>query len=169
MSIPEKDKAILQNLAKEVAEIAALPVQEEKKELWQRLNRLEPVRPMVLLRNGTWHQTADEIQLETEDDFARGQELGLRRTLYHWEHMRDDTVYDANIYSSTVVKQTGMGIGSNPTRPDHEFGAAKYNTVIDDHADPSMIPMPEVTVDLEATERHYQRLSDIYGGILIVT
>jgi len=168
MSIPEKDKTILQNLAKEVAEIAALPIQEEKKELWRRLNCLDPVRPMVLLRNGTWHQTADEVQLETEDDFARGQELGLRRTLYHWEHMRDDTVYDANIYSPIVVRQTGMGIGSNATRSDHEFGAAKFNTVIDSDADPSMIPMPEVTVDLEATEQNYQRLNDLYGGILNV-
>jgi hypothetical protein len=168
MSIPEKDKAILRDLAKKRAEIASLPVQEEKKELWRRLNRLDPVRPMVLLRNGTWHQTADEIQLETEDDFTRGQELGLRRTLYHWEHMRDDTVYDANVYSAIVVKQTGMGIGTNATRPDHEFGAAKYNSVIDDDADPSIIPMPEVTVDWEATERNYQRLSDLYGGILNV-
>ena len=66
MSIPERDKAILQDLAKKRVEIASLPIQEEKKELWRRLNRLDPVRPMVLLSNGTWHQTGDEIQLETE-------------------------------------------------------------------------------------------------------
>ncbi len=47
MKIPEKDKTILQKLAEEVASIAALPIQEEKAEMWRRLNRLEPVKVMV--------------------------------------------------------------------------------------------------------------------------
>lgn len=168
MSIPEKDKSIVRSLAKEVAEIAALPVQEEKAELWRRLNRLERVRPMVLLQNGTWHETGDQIKLETEDGFARGQEWNLRTKLYHWEHMRDDHVYEAKIYSPIVVRCTGMGISANATRPNHVFGAAKYNTVIEEDADPSIIPMPTVTVDWEETERNYQRLCEIYDGILTV-
>jgi len=61
-----------------------------------------------------------------------------------------------------------MGIGTNATRPDHVFGAAKYNPVIADDADPSMIPMPTITVDWEATEQNYQRFSEIYDGILKV-
>ena len=168
MSIPERDKTVLQNLAKEVADIAALPIQKEKAELWRRLNRLDPVRPMVLLSNGTWHQTGDEIQLETEDDFARQQEWSIRTTLYHWKHMRDDHVYDAKIYSPIVLRSTGMGISGDATRPNHEFGAARYNTVIDDNADPNIIPMPTVTLDEEETERNYQRLCDIYDGTITV-
>jgi len=168
MSIPKKDKTILQGLAKKIADISALPEQEEKAELWRKLNRLEPVRPMVILSNGTWHQTRDEIQLETEDDFALQQEWSLRSTLYHWEHMRDDHVYEAKIYSPTTIRQTGIGIGVDATRPDHEFGAAKYNPVIDDNADPDIIPMPTVTVDWEKTEQDYQRLCDIYDGAITV-
>lgn len=168
MSIPKKDKTTLQNLSKELAYIAALPVQKEKAELWRRLNRLEQVRPMVLLQNGTWHETGDQIKLETEDEFARGQERSLRTMLYHWEHMRDDHVYEAKIYSPVVVRSTGMGISTDATRPNHEFGAAMYNPVIDDNAEPTMIPMPTVTVDLEATEQNYQRLCDIYDGIISV-
>ena len=168
MSIPKKDKTTLQNLSKELAYISALPVQKEKAELWRRLNRLEQVRPMVLLQNGTWHETGDQIKLETEDEFARGQERSLRTTLYHWEHMCDDHVYEAKIYSPIVVRSTGMGISTDATRPNHEFGAAKYNPVIDDNAEPTMIPMPTVTVDLEATEQNYQRLCDIYDDILTV-
>ncbi len=168
MSLSEKDKTILRSLAKRCAEIAALPVQEEKAELWRRLNRLERVRPMVLLHNGTWHETGDQIKLETEDGFARGQEWHLRSALYHWEHMRDDQVYEAKIHSPIVVSSTGMGISVDATRPNHEFGAAKYNSVIDDDADANIIPMPTVTVDWEATEQHYQRLCEIYDGILTV-
>jgi hypothetical protein len=168
MSISEKDKTILRDLAKRLAEIAALPIQREKAELWRRLNRLERVRPIVLLQNGTWHETGGQIKLETEDEFARGQEWYLRTTLYHWEHMPDDHVYEAKIYCPIIVRDTGMGIRVNATRPDHVFGAARYNPVLDENADPDMIPMPKVTVDWEGTERNYQRLCEIYDGILTV-
>lgn len=168
MNISEKDKNTLRSLAKEVAEVAALPVQKEKAELWRKLNRLERIRPMILLQNGTWHETKYQIQLETEDDFARRQEWQLRTKLYHWRHMQDDHVYEANIYCPIVIKRTGMGISTNPTRPNHEFGAALYNPVIEDDAEPGMIPMPTVTVDWKETEHNYQRMCDIYDGILTV-
>ena len=168
MNLPEKDKTVLRNLAKKNAEIAALPVQKEKAELWLRLNNLERVRPMVLLQNGTWHETKDQIKLETEDEFARNQEWNLRAMLYHWEHMRDDHVYSAMVYSPIVVRDTGMGIQTDATVPDHVFGAKHFNPVIDENAEPSIIPMPTVTVDWEETERNYQRLCEIYDGILTV-
>lgn len=43
------DREIIRHLAAEVAEIAALPVQEEKRRMWRRLNGLKPVRPMVMI------------------------------------------------------------------------------------------------------------------------
>jgi len=168
MSLSKKDKMVVRDLAKKLAEIAALPVQKEKVELWRRFNCLERVRPMVLLQNATWHETGDQIKLETEDGFAREQEWRLRTMLYHWEHMPDDHVYEAKVYSPIVVRNTGMGVGVNATRPNHVFGAAKYNPVLSDDADPEMIPMPTVTVDWEETERIYQRFSDLYDGILTV-
>ena len=67
MALCEGDKRILRDLAKQVADIAALPVQREKAELWKKLNRLERGRPMVLLQNATWHETGHQIKLETED------------------------------------------------------------------------------------------------------
>lgn len=168
MSIPEKDLKIVRDLAKKIAEISALPEQKEKAELWYKLNSLERVRPMIILQNGTWHETGDEIKLEAEDGFARQHEWSLRATLYHWKNMPDDTVYEAKIYSPIFISGTDMGIGTNATRPDHVFGAAKYNSVISDDADPNIIPMPTVTVDWDATEKHYQQLCEIYDGILTV-
>jgi len=158
----------VRDLAQRLAEIAALPVQREKAELWRRLNRLERVRPMVLLQNGTWHETGDEIKLESEDAFAREQEWHLRAALYQWEHMRDDHVYEATIYCPLLVRDTGMGLQTQATWPDHVFGARQFNPIIEDDADPSQIPLPTVTVDWEETERNYQRLSELYDGILTV-
>jgi len=168
MNLSEKDRMTLRDLAKKLAEIAALPIQREKAELWLRLNRLERVRPMVFLVNDTWHETAYQIKLETTDDFARGQEWSFRTQLYHWEHIPDDHVYEARIYTPIVVRTTGMGIDVNTTRPEHAFGAAKYNPILSDNADPEMITMPTVTVDWEETERIYQLYYELYEGILAV-
>ncbi len=44
-----RDVTVVRGLAAEVAEIAALPVQAEKRALWRRLNARQPARPMVLI------------------------------------------------------------------------------------------------------------------------
>ena len=48
MSINARDRHVLREAAKRVAEIAASPIQEERRQMWYRHNRLERVRPMVL-------------------------------------------------------------------------------------------------------------------------
>ena len=42
------ERQTLQRLAERVAEIAALPVQRARAQLWQAMNSLQPERPMVL-------------------------------------------------------------------------------------------------------------------------
>ena len=51
-----KDKEIIQELASAVAEIAAQPVQREKRELWHKLNALKPERPMVMIDQVCWNE-----------------------------------------------------------------------------------------------------------------
>ena len=45
----EKDADIIRELAGRVSEIAALPVQDEKRALWRKLNAKQPERPMVMI------------------------------------------------------------------------------------------------------------------------
>jgi len=169
MSMPGSDRTALRDLAHRLAEVAADPVQDERRELWRRLNNLERVRPPVQLWNDTWHETGSEIALECEDEWARGQELGLRRQLYRWETMPDDHIYEAVVYSPVHVAHAGYGVGHDHTAPDHVFGAKMYNASLPDDADPvEMVAMPEVTVDWEATDRTLDRLSELYKGILEV-
>lgn len=167
-TVSAKDKKILRGLARKIADIAALPIQKERAELWYKLNRLERVKPMILLQNGTWHETKDEIKLETEGKFARDQEQSLRWEIYQHEKINDDSVYTDTITCPIAYQGTGWGIEIKATRPDHVFGAAQYHTVIDDNANPSMIQMPKITVDWEATEKKYQAMCEIYDGILKV-
>lgn len=55
--IMNKDYLILRELGNRVAEIAALPVQQEKKKLWTANNDLHPVRPMVYIDQLPWHDS----------------------------------------------------------------------------------------------------------------
>ncbi len=168
MTVLPKEREILRRLASRLAEVAALPVQAEKAELWRKLNRLERTRPLVLLQNATWHENASEIAMECETEFARGQEWNLRTALYHWDHMKDDTVYEAAVTCPIAVWDDGYGIAGNTTDPDHVFGARHYNTVLEDGDSPERIAMPEVRVDWEATARLEAELNALYEGILEV-
>lgn len=81
MGITVSERAVVRDLAKRIAEIAALPIQLEKAELWRRLARLEPVRPMVMLQmreDSAWPDTGIMGTLVCCDPFMRRQELVLR-------------------------------------------------------------------------------------------
>ena len=78
------DRAVLRDLAHEVAEIAALPRQQQTISLWKALNGLEPARPMVLIDQIPWHEmdVDGELELRTEDPFFQDlDELCLREPL----------------------------------------------------------------------------------------
>ncbi len=80
--IHPSDLAILRALAVEVAEIAALPVQEEKRRLWRSLNALKPERPMVMIDQVCWNEMEvdDELRLRCMDEECRGYEERLRQS-----------------------------------------------------------------------------------------
>lgn len=60
-----REKEILRELGKQIAEIANLPIQQEKKRLWTCNNDLKAERPMVYLDQLPWHELAasDEMKL----------------------------------------------------------------------------------------------------------
>jgi hypothetical protein len=86
------DTAIVRGLAASVAEIAALPVQNEKRVLWRKLNALKPERPMVMIGQVCWNEMNinDELTLKCQDPECRRYEEQLRRTLFQWRHFPVD-------------------------------------------------------------------------------
>jgi len=172
--ISEKDKSILRKLAEEVAEIAELPIQKEKIEMWKRLNSLKPVKPMVWINEIPWHEMDynDELKPQSEDGFCRGVEGGLRRTLYLWKHMPGDMVVERKIFSPMAIRDTGFGIHEDVdvarTDPRSGIVSRDFRPQIDSEEDMEKIKMPVVTHDEEATERTYQQMVEIFDGILEV-
>ncbi len=56
--LPTKDVEVVRELAARVAELAALPVQQERIREWEALNGLRPERPMAMIDEIPWHELA---------------------------------------------------------------------------------------------------------------
>ncbi len=82
MPFEPKDRTILRDLAKEVAEAAARPVMAERKAMWKRHNGLQRIRPMILVfPEGSWRELLPRGVLQCEDEQARDMEWHLRLRL----------------------------------------------------------------------------------------
>ena len=68
------DRNVLRELGSRVAEIAALPVQQETIASWKALNGLRPARPMVAIDQLPWHELSSDPALVNQciDPFNRG-------------------------------------------------------------------------------------------------
>ncbi len=56
MNISPKEREVLRTLASQYIEVASLPCQREKMELWKKFNNLEPARPMITINQLPWHE-----------------------------------------------------------------------------------------------------------------
>ena len=110
MSIPPADRDTLREIGKRVAAIAADPVQAENVDLWKRLNRLERVRPMIMLYDWTQHETGRKFEMACQSKEAREVEDVLRGRIYHWEHQRDDWVCEPVVHCQIVMDCPDYGI-----------------------------------------------------------
>ena len=176
--MPDKTKEVqlIRELAKRVAEIAADPIHEEKKRMWIKLNQLERVRPLIHVQaidDSIWSELIPNEQFVCETPMMREQEISLRRKIYCWEHFRDDRVVEDVVESPIRIfgesKGEHFGVPFESKLPDREFGAKKFVPVINDEKDIDLINTnPEVSVDWEETDRGYNRLRELYDGILRV-
>ena len=172
MLVSKKDRNILRDLAGQVAEIAALPVQQETIGLWKALNGLKPVRPMVTIDQIPWHEmdVDGELSLQTEGDFCRGLETNLRRTLYGWKHMPVDMVAEPVVSISKLIHGTDFGIKIIEERAvidaNNDVVSHHYTDQLETEEDLQKIQNPKVVLDVEATAQAEEMGHEIFDGIL---
>jgi hypothetical protein len=174
MGYSRKDRGILRELGGQVAEIGALPVNDQRRELHGRISNLEKAKPTFHIYEIPWHEmdVSDELTLRTKDPFCQGIERDLRRTLYLWRHMQGDMVMEPVIVQPLCIHDTGFGITElvDIARTDEKSDvySRHFHIQIKDEEDIEKIKMPEVTFDAERTEEECQMRCDIFDGILPV-
>lgn len=169
-----KDVAILRGLAAQVAEIAALPVQEEKRELWRKLNGKRPQRAMVMIDQICWNEMdiGDELTLRCDDEECRGYELSLRRTLYQWRHLPVDMVVESFVRVPKAITNTGFGVGVQEQvaigDPTNAVVGHMYENQFQTEEDLEKIRMPLISHDASETERRLSVAHELFDGLLEV-
>jgi len=170
----KNDRTTLRELAAQVAEIAALPVQDEKRRLWRKLNALEAERPMVMIDQVCWNEMNidDELTLRCEDAECRAYEGRLRRTLYQWTHFPVDMVVESCVIVDKAVQNAGFGIEVKEERavsdPTSRIVGHKYENQFQTEQDLEKIRVPCVTHDAGETDRRLAMANDIFDGLLEV-
>jgi hypothetical protein len=168
-AVSPKDRSLLRDLAKRVAEIAALPVQAQRRELWRRHNRLERVRPMILVfPEGSWRELLPDSALECRGEAARTMERDLRVRLYVHGYFRDDTVIEREWSVRKAVSDTGWGLEAKRHESDSATGAWQFDPVIKEPADLKKLRRPEVRHDAAESARRLAEAQELFGDILAV-
>ena len=170
----QSDTDVLRGLADELAQIASLPVHQEKAQLWQRLNDLDSVRPMVWINEICWNEmnVNDELTLRAEHPWAQDQERELRQTLYQWNHLPADMIVDDFLVCPLAIHSTDFGIVEDVdlalTDETSDVVSRHFNVQIQEPEDIAKIKMPAVSHDVNATEIRYRTMCEVYDGILPV-
>lgn len=174
MAFSKRDSEIIRELGKKVAEIAALPIQEEKRRLWRALNGLKTERPMVMIDQLPWHEmnVDNELTLQSESTFCRNLEEYLRRTLYLWKHMPADMIVEPYVEINKVICGTEFGIEIKEhtltTDPRNDIVSHHYIDQFKTEEDLEKIKLPQVYYDREATEKDLEMAHELLDGILEV-
>jgi len=170
--LSQTDIAVIRELAARVAEIAALPVQEEKRALWRKLNGLQPVRPMVTIDQVCWNEMGLDayMPLRCSAPEPRGHEDRLRRLLFQWEHFPVDMVVEPFVRIPKAVHNSGFGIRVQEetavTDPTNAVLGHKFTNQFETDADLDKIQIPEIRHDAAETERRMSVAHELFDGLL---
>jgi len=172
--VSEQDRQVVRELAAQVAQIAALPVQEETRRLWRRLNGLEPERPMVMIDQVCWNEMhwEDELALRCLEPECRAYEDLLRRTLYQWRHFPVDMVVEPFVRVGKAIHNSGFGVRVEEqtavTDPTNSVVGHKFVNQFRTMDDLAKVRTPRIHHDAQETQRRLAVAHELFDGLLDV-
>jgi hypothetical protein len=166
--LASQDREILNTLAKQVAELAARPLEDEKRRLWYQHNALAPTRPVIFCdpENG-WNEIITPDQLKCQGDLARGWEMTLRKEIYWGHEMRDDRVIEPYFNVAHVYTESDWGM--HEVRIGGEHGNAyTWESPLKDYRQIADMHFPIISVDWDATRKVIALAEETIGNSLKV-
>lgn len=171
LNIPAKDREILSELGKNVAEIANRPIMEERKKLWTDHNALKETRPVILCdpENG-WNEIITDDDIKCSNSIARHWECELRKQVFWGDEMGDDYVVEpffnsVHIYSETLWGVQGVTQHSADFHRLEDGGAYHIDTILTDFDEQfEKIEQPVMTIDHELTNKVHAIAQEIFDG-----
>ena len=173
MTASPNDRSRLRDLARRVAEVAALPEQAERARLWTACNDLQPERAMVYAdpQNGWPELDAAWLDLRCEDPTLRGFEASLQRRLLRHAHIHDDFPILDTFPVPIAVTGNGYddyGFQLRMTRSSQADGAYHIEPIIRSEADCDGLHVRPIEIDHAATDRTQILAEEMFGDLLRV-
>jgi len=163
-----QDRQVLRRLAAQVAELAARPVEQEKRALWYRHNALEPTRPLIFCDpENSWNEIIPPERLECEGELARGWEVTLRKEVFWGAQMGDDRVVEPYFNVPHVYTESDWGMHETRTGG-QDGGSYVWDAPLKSYADLERLHFPQIVVDYEATDRVLDLARETLGDLLTV-
>ena len=164
---------ILRTLAKKYADVAALPVQAEKRAMWLKLNSINMERPMLLIDQIPWNEMDVDGSLvcQVKDPYWSGVEREMRQTLYKWEHMPADMVVNPYLCLPRPIHSTGWGIDVRTERhiyleENATASSFEFENQIQEPEDLERIHTPKITLDSDFEEQIIRQAHELFDGII---
>jgi len=174
--IEEKERSIIRELARRLAELAHSDENSYRQKLWLDVNSLrKPERPPVICHpgGGAWGESLPSESVICKDPYLSSLEYQFRQTLYKWE-LGDDTVISPWMSVPSVMRLEGqyfwgLPIGYVSVRyEDVSLTAWRYDPPIKEESDIERIVPPRYHYDDTATQENLSRMHDLLGDILPV-
>jgi len=164
------DKQVLRKLAQRVHDIARLPQQQIKRDMWRSHTALKHgIPPIFVSPEGSWVELIPPETLQCEDAFAREAELELRKRIYRWEHIRDDTPiedhYDLPVSCIPINENWGLPVLRKEAAG---RGSWRHQPVIEEPEDWKKLKKPSLDIDERGAVKRAEQLRDAVGDNLKV-
>ena len=162
------DREILRRLAGRIAELAARPIEDEKRDLWYRHNALEATRPLIFCdpENG-WNEIITDAQIECRGQLAREWEMVLRKEIFWGESMGDDRVTEPYFDITYVYVESDWGMQETKVGGENG-GSYTWDSPLKSYSDLSKLHFPRISVDYEATHNLLSLAKKVLGDLLAV-
>lgn len=170
--ITQAEKAILRELARQYAGLAAEPVNAERKARCKRINDCIADRPPVWIDEIPWREMDIEGQLrmQCEDPAARAMEWFFREKLFCWRYFQADMVLTPYYPMRKAVITSGYGVAIEEDRiamhADDAIVSHHYHDMLETPEQVEKLHPQTISIDEAATARTADMAQDVLGEIL---
>lgn len=174
MALSANDITVLRELGKTYMEIASLPVQKEKMELWKAFNSNRSTRPMVVIDQLPWNELNYDGSLTclVENPFFRSIESNLRKSIYKWRNFPVDMVVEPFITIPNVAKSSGFGFELKETTlatdMDNDIVSHSFENQLQTEEDVEKIKDIVITYDKQKSDFWLAEAKQVFEGIIPV-
>jgi hypothetical protein len=168
VAVSGTDRAVLRRLASRLAELAARPEEEDKREMWRAHNALAPGRPLVLVdpENG-WNEIITTASLECRGSLARRWEMVLRKELFWGESVKDDKPLEALFETGYTYTDSEWGMPET-YRGGTDGQSYAWEGLVRTPQDVQKIGVPKIEIDYRTTLETLALAAEVFRGILPV-